>query len=157
MSWSLALRNLCFIILQPGTVVGLVPWLILNGSQHGLPEAYRTHHYLAILVFLLGLLVLLHCVYGFATEGQGTLSPLDPTTALVTSGLYHYSRNPMYLGVMMMLLGEVVLTRSLFLGLYAALVFIGFNLFVAFYEEPRLRKAFPEAFDAYSQQVNRWL
>lgn len=156
--WSLFLRNLLFTALQPGLVVGLFPYLILNRDP---TEIYRGPfgllEYLGILLFVIGAAVLLDCIIRFAIQGQGTLSPADPTRKLVISGMYRYSRNPMYWGVMMMLIAEALFFESSNLWIYAAFIFIAFYLFILIFEEPRLRKDFGEEYEAYRKKVRRWL
>src|SRR5690554_4112307 len=105
--WSLAFRNLLFTLLQPGLVAGLIPYWIL-GSRSGetFNNTLGVFQYLGLFIFAVGLAILIYCIIMFAVEGKGTLSPADPTKKLVVSGLYRFSRNPMYIGVMLMLMGE---------------------------------------------------
>jgi protein-S-isoprenylcysteine O-methyltransferase Ste14 len=93
----------------------------------------------------------------FGKFGKGTLSPLDPARHLVINGLYRYVRNPMYVGVMIILAGEAVWFWSLTLVLYAIVVFVLFNVFIIIYEEPYLRKQFGESYDRYRERVGRWI
>ena len=97
------------------------------------------------------------CIWEFARSGRGTLAPVDPPCELVVGGLYRYVRNPMYLSVTMIVLGELLLTRSRSLLLYWARWFVGVNLFVIGYEEPTLRSRFGAAYERYTQEVGRWL
>ncbi|HEY3403849.1 MAG TPA: isoprenylcysteine carboxylmethyltransferase family protein [Ohtaekwangia sp.] len=161
MKWyqSLALRNVFFAILQPGVVTGLVPYLLVrNDIQQIIQQPFIIHHYLGILIFLPGLVILIHCISKFATEGKGTLSPADPTKQLVIKGLYKYSRNPMYVGVMLLLIGEgVFIWTSSSLWTYVLSVFVAFNLFIVLREEPRLKRDFGSAYDIYRKSVRRWL
>lgn len=155
---SLALRNFFFVVLQPGTVAGLVPYIIAkNEFRNAFSATFRFHHYLGILILLTGLLIMLHCVVKFAVDGLGTLSPADPTKRLVISGLYKFSRNPMYVGIIMILTGEVVLSGSVHLLFYSIGVFILFHLFVKYMEEPRLQKDFGQEYVTYCRTVRRWL
>lgn len=155
---SLLIRSLFFTILQPGVVVGLIPYLLLRfESRAFLPDSWTLWQYAGAAVFFPGLLILLSCIVRFMTEGKGTISPLDPTKRLVIRGLYKYSRNPMYLGVMLALIGEAVFWQSLILAFYAAIVFAAFNLFIILHEEPRLRRDFGGEYEAYLQKVRRWL
>jgi protein-S-isoprenylcysteine O-methyltransferase Ste14 len=105
----------------------------------------------------IGAAVLLHCIWGFAAVGRGTLSPVDPPKKLVVKGLYRYDRNPMYVGVVTILLGEALLLESLALLEYALVGFAAFNLFVILYEEPTLRHQFGESYEHYCRHVGRWL
>ncbi len=155
---SLTLRNLVFVVLQPGIVAGLIPFLIAKNSfKHALSGPFLFHHFLGSIVFLAGAFVMFHCIARFIIDGLGTLSPADPTKRLVISGLYKFSRNPMYIGVMLMLIGEVVFALSGYLLLYSIGIFTLFNLFVAYREEPRLRKDFGEDYEIYCRKVGRWI
>lgn len=118
---------------------------------------FQLQHYTGMLIFLAGLSVMLHCIARFALDGLGTLSPADPTRRLVTSGLYRFSRNPMYAGVMLMLLGEVVFCGEAYLLLYSAGIAVLFNLFIIYREEPRLKKDFGDDYETYRKKVGRWI
>jgi protein-S-isoprenylcysteine O-methyltransferase Ste14 len=155
---SLLLRNLFFTILQPGVVAGLIPYLVIGNqwddvfvSRPGFPQ------YAAVILFATGFIILLNCIYRFASEGRGTLSPLDPTRKLVMKGLYKYSRNPMYIGVILMLIAEAILFRSVTLWIYSAIVFSAFNLFILLHEEPRMRRDFGDVYLDYCRKVRRWI
>jgi protein-S-isoprenylcysteine O-methyltransferase Ste14 len=100
---------------------------------------------------------MINCIVNFAIKGKGTLSPADPTKELVTGGLYRFSRNPMYIGVMMILIGEAIFFQSFSLWIYSLVVFIGFNIFILVHEEPRLRKAFGDDYNNYCRKVRRWI
>ena len=155
---SLLLRNLFFTILQPGVVAGLTPYLLLR-SRWGvlMNPPFTILQYAGILLFAAGLVIMLDCILRFALDGKGTLSPVDPTRELVASGLYRFSRNPMYVGVMMMLLGETVFSQSVYLLVYSLFIFILFNLFIILVEEPRLKRDFGDAYMQYSIKTRRWI
>lgn len=155
---SVFLRNLLFTILLPGIVAGYVPILILgNNAIKTLEGPMPVTRYTGAMIFLAGLTILLNCIYRFAVEGRGTLAPIDKTKNLVTSGLYRYSRNPMYLGVLLILIGEAVFFRSSGLWIYLSCVFIAFNIFIIVIEEPRLKDDFGNQYAAYRNKVRRWL
>jgi protein-S-isoprenylcysteine O-methyltransferase Ste14 len=155
---SLFLRNLIFTILQPGVVAGLVPYLIIRDKiEEILSLPFAWFHFLGILIFTIGLFVTLHCITRFAIDGKGTLSPADPTKKLVVRGLYKYTRNPMYVGVMLMLIGEAIFFASFRLVIYSGLVFSALTIFVIYFEEPRLKRDFGEEYEAYRKQVKRWI
>lgn len=156
--WSLAFRNLLFTLLQPGLVAGLIPYWIL-GSRAGeiFNNPLNSLQYIAILIFAIGTAILIYCITMFAVKGKGTLSPADPTTDLVVSGLYRFSRNPMYIGLLLMLVGEAVFFFSVRLWIYTAFVFIAVNFFVIFHEEPRLKRDFGAEYRQYLKTVRRWL
>lgn len=155
---SLFLRNLFFTLLQPGLVAGAFPYVIAKMEFETVFESpMGVLKVIGLIVCIVGVVITCHCIFKFATEGHGTLSPADPTTRLVIKGLYKYSRNPMYVGVMMILLGECLFTLNLNLLLYSILIFTAFNLFIIYWEEPRLTKDFGEEYITYQKQVRRWI
>lgn len=154
---SLFLRNLFFTILQPGLVAGLIPFLIFQFEGRTLDSNLNLYHFFGGLIFLIGFYVMLNCINRFATEGKGTLSPADQTKELVAGGLYKYSRNPMYVGVLLILIGEGLFFTSINLIAYALVVYAGFDLFIKLVEEPRLKKDFGEDYEAYCEKVRRWI
>jgi protein-S-isoprenylcysteine O-methyltransferase Ste14 len=154
---SLLFRNFIFTVLQPGLVAGVIPYYILRGRSDALEKPLHFHMYAGLLVMGVGLIIMLRCIIQFALEGMGTLSPADPTERLVVRGLYQYSRNPMYVGVTMILIGEAILTQSTSLWIYSAIVFTCFNLFIIFREERRLQRDFGEEYKLYCRRVRRWI
>ena len=155
---SLFLRNLFFTILQPGVVAGLIPYLILrNKVDEPFNGPFNFYKVIGTLFVLIGLVIIFDCIIRFAVQGKGTLSPADPTQKLVIKGLYKFSRNPMYIGVLMILIGEAIFFQSNNLWIYALFIFSMFYLFVLLVEEPRLRRDFGEEYDQYCQKVRRWI
>jgi protein-S-isoprenylcysteine O-methyltransferase Ste14 len=154
MRTALALRSLAFVLLVPGVVAGYVPFLILRGTAPTTPPPTIVLAAASALI-LIGAAVLLRCVWDFFAGG-GTLAPVDPPKVLVVRGLYRYTRNPMYNGVLAVLLGEAWLFRSAALLLYAAIFVLTVHLFVVLYEEPALRSQFGEQYLAYRRSVPRW-
>ncbi len=158
MKGSLFFRNLLFTILQPGIVVGLLPYLLgKHRWAKTLTAEFSQSFHFGILVLSIGSAILAYCIYQLAKDGNGTLSPADPTQNLVIRGLYRYSRNPMYIGVMLILIGESLILSSLVLWAYSLCVFAGFNLFIVFHEEPRLKRDFGLQYEEYCKCVRRWL
>jgi len=137
-------------------LAGYVPGRYFGVSRVDL-ELSRPGHVLGLAMVAAGATLLGACVWEFARSGRGTLSPVDPPRELVVRGLYRHVRNPMYLSVTLLVLGEVLLTGSRDLLVYVATVFVAFNLFVLGYEEPNLRRRFGPAYDAYTREVGRWL
>ena len=152
----LALRALFFVVLLPGTVAGYVPYQLLLASGQSRLPAIDLSTVCAYLLAALGALVLLRCVWDFFAAGKGTLAPVDPPRFLVVRGLYRYTRNPMYNGVLAVLLGEAWLFGSTSLVEYTLVVAVAFHLFVVLYEEPTLETAFEASYRAYRQAVPRW-
>lgn len=156
--FSLFLRNLVFTILQPGVVAALIPYLIVkrSGGHPGL-KFETPVQYVGAFIFVIGATIMIACIARFAVDGRGTLSPADPTRHLVTSGLYRFSRNPMYVGVLLILIGEAIFFKSEWLTVYCCLIFLLFHTFIVFFEERRLKKDFGQDYDEYRQKVRRWI
>jgi protein-S-isoprenylcysteine O-methyltransferase Ste14 len=114
-------------------------------------------NWLALAPCGLGAAILLKCAWDFAVVGLGTPAPIDPPKSLVVSGLYRFVRNPMYVGVALVLFSEALLFSSPRLLDYALLVGTGFFLFVIAYEEPTLRKKFGASYQTYCRAVPRWI
>ena len=147
----LFLRALISFLVLPGIVAFLAPALLVGSI------ATRTLHREGVLVFLVGVLVLLWCVRDFYVAGKGTLAPWDPPRHLVSVGLYRYSRNPMYVGVLLILCGWTFAYRSRPMLIYTGVVAILFHLRVLLYEEPWLARTFPNEWPGYEARVPRWL
>jgi protein-S-isoprenylcysteine O-methyltransferase Ste14 len=149
------LRSALFTILLPGTVLLWVPvWLsTLTGERLELGVA----RWFGLPMVIIGVAGLLWCIWDFGRRGGGTLAPVDPPHLVVRSGLYTVVRNPMYLSVLVVLVGEAVLFQSLRLVGWAVIVAITVHLFVVAYEEPRLRRQFGAPYEAYRRAVARWL
>ena len=152
----LALRSLLWTVLLPGMIAGYIPWRFFGVSQAA-PRFADPLDLLGLFVIATGVAILGACIWEFARRGRGTLSPVDPPKQLVVQGLYRYVRNPMYVGVSSILLGEALLTRSLALLGYWAAFFALANLFVMLYEEPALRSQFGDSYVRYTRDVGRWL
>ncbi len=151
-----ALKTLIFSILVPGSVAGFVPWLLLQGSGGAvllLPSIWMV----GFLPLLLGVGLYLWCAGAFTFIGKGTPAPIDAPKVLVIQGPYQWVRNPMYLAVLSVVIGEAILFRSLLLVEYALLVWLVVHLFVVFVEEPSLRGQFGGSYETYLHTVRRWL
>jgi protein-S-isoprenylcysteine O-methyltransferase Ste14 len=150
-------KTIIFTILVPGSATILAPYLLVSSglAQHRCDIGLLR---LAGFVPLLpGIAVYLWCAGNFAVIGKGTPAPIDPPKVLVQRGLYRLVRNPMYVGILLILAGEAVLLGSLPLAAYAGLLWLAFHLFVVSYEEPFLRKKFGSAYDEYRNHVPRWV
>jgi protein-S-isoprenylcysteine O-methyltransferase Ste14 len=152
----LAMRSLLWTIVCPGTVAAFVPWLYFDVGSRPL-DPFNPARLAGLLFMGAGCALLAACVFEFARSGRGTLSPADPPKHLVVRGLYRHVRNPMYLSVTMILLGELAWTPSVGLAVYWAVWFLAVNLFVLGYEEPTLRRLFGAEYDEYTRRVGRWI
>jgi protein-S-isoprenylcysteine O-methyltransferase Ste14 len=148
------LKTLIFTVLVPGTVAVYVPYRIAR------PSGICGASWLSLsgtIMFVVGALIYLSCAWHFAWTGRGTPAPIDPPKVLIVHGLNRYVRNPMYIGVLMMILGQAAFFGSVEVLYYAAFFLVAVNLFVLFYEEPHLRKQFGASYEEYLRTVPRWL
>ena len=152
----LVLRSLFFLVLFPGTVTGYFPFLILQATGRLQIPGPSPSSIFAVTLAVAGMAVLLKCVWDFFAAGKGTLAPLDPPKHLVVSGVYRFTRNPMYNGVLAVLIGEAWLFTSILLFGYAFIVLVLVHLFVVLYEEPALEANFGKAYQVYRRAVPRW-
>lgn len=150
------LQTLLFTIIVPGTVAGLIPYLIQR-NYDALSLNLDLGRYLGILAIILGIIVYLAAAGAFALIGRGTPAPTHPTEKLVIEGLHRYVRNPMYLGVLNMLLGDALWFRSGLILIYTAFFFAVFNTFVLLYEEPALRRTYGDEYVRYCESTPRWI
>jgi protein-S-isoprenylcysteine O-methyltransferase Ste14 len=149
----LFLKNLLFTVVMPGTVGVYLPLWIARDRQ----VASGPVVVVGCTLLLLGASIYAWCVWDFATFGRGTPAPIDAPKKLVVRGLYRYSRNPMYVGVLTVILGWAVLFRSATVALFVLAVGAVFQTFVMLYEEPHLREAFGNEYEAYRARVGRWI
>ena len=149
------IKTALFTVFVPGVVAGLVPYWIVSFAPGGL--ALGPWRYLGIPLMTLGALGYFWCAWNFAVTGRGTPAPIDPPKRLVTRGLHGYVRNPMYLSVGLVLVGEAAWFEASSVLLYAGAFVVAVNLFVLLYEEPVLRKQFGAAYEEYCRAVPRWI
>lgn len=145
-----------FLILAPGVVAGLIPWFLTNG--YGLLFSSSAVMVTAGSVLVIaGLAVLLHSFARFALEGAGTPAPIAPTERLVVGGAYRYVRNPMYVAVLSIIVGQALLFAHWPLVAYAGVVAITVFTFVKLYEEPTLAHRYGDEYETYRRAVPGWL
>jgi protein-S-isoprenylcysteine O-methyltransferase Ste14 len=148
----IVLRSLISVAILPGLVAGVLPWLIVQ------PVSWPTGVALIGLVpLVLGLGLSAWCVTLFATKGRGTPAPWDAPRRFVALGPYRLVRNPMYLGVGSVMLGESVLFASWPLALYLIALLLVWHAFVVLWEEPSLERTFGDEYRSYLASVPRWL
>ncbi|MEW5768207.1 MAG: isoprenylcysteine carboxylmethyltransferase family protein [bacterium] len=150
---ALLLKNLLFTLVVSGTVAVYVPFLLAENRSPTLGVV----SVIAFALLVMGVAIYAWCVWDFATFGRGTPLPIDAPKKLIVRGLYRYTRNPMYVGVLTVILCWAVMFQSVVLVLYALVVGTLFHLFVVIYEEPHLQRVFGSEYDNYRSQVGRWL
>lgn len=148
------LNTLLFTIFVPGTVAGYIPYRLADRYAN---RASSPLEWIGIAVLVLGAAIYFRCAWEFAVRGLGTPAPIAPTKFLVTTALHRYIRNPMYVGVALVIIGEAALFRSLHVLEYAALMLTVAHTFVVLYEEPTLRRQFGESYEQYRRTVPRWI
>jgi protein-S-isoprenylcysteine O-methyltransferase Ste14 len=138
----------------PTIVAGLVPWLLTRWDADDPPTAIRVLG--AVLIAIGGALVL-ETTARFALQGRGTPAPFAAPDRFVARGSYRVVRNPMYVGVLALIVGQALLLgREVLLG-WAGVAGVLFQLFVVFHEEPELRKRFGAEYEDYRRRVGRWV
>lgn len=149
------IKTAIFTVLVPGTVGAYIPYRMLARAERAWDLG--VFRYLGLIPIALGATVYLWCAWEFSVTGRGTPAPIDPPKALVAHGLYRWVRNPMYVGMLSVVLGEALLFGAPALAGFAAVAFVFFHLFVMLYEEPTLEAKFGEAYARYRRTVPRWI
>jgi protein-S-isoprenylcysteine O-methyltransferase Ste14 len=148
------LKTLVFTVFVPGTVAGYVPWRLRRDAA----AVTGIEEWAAIAIIVIGLAIYLHTAFwGFALIGGGTPAPIAPTKTLVVRGLHRFVRNPMYLGVALIIAGQAWLFHSRHIAIYLACFWAIAHLFVLAYEEPVLRQQFGDEYERYRASVPRWI
>jgi protein-S-isoprenylcysteine O-methyltransferase Ste14 len=141
----------------PGVVAGLVPWLLTDWV---VPRASTTSLIVrgtfAVVAILSALVVLTGAFVRFVREGFGTPAPIAPTERLVIGGMFRFVRNPMYVAVVTILLGQSLLFASTSLLVYTLIVWAAMAAFVRWYEEPVLATRYGLQYDDYRRNVRAW-
>ncbi|MEN6571060.1 MAG: methyltransferase [Anaerolineaceae bacterium] len=147
--------------IAPFVVLIVLPWLILHGEGHTAVQALAGASTLRLaagsIIAAAGLVLFILSVRMFILIGKGTIMPWDPTRHLITGSLYAYVRNPMILGVLILLLGEAVLFGSLWIALLALFFFLVNTVYFRFSEEPGLEKRFGTEYREYRSHVHMWI
>jgi protein-S-isoprenylcysteine O-methyltransferase Ste14 len=145
--------SLAFLLFAPGVVAGLIPWLLTDWEAETWWTPLRL---LGGLMIGAGLAVLLEAFARFALEGIGTPAPVAPTERLVAGGTYRYVRNPMYLAVGALIVGQALVLGQAGLLVYAAAFGAAVAAFVHGYEEPVLAQRFGPEYEGYRRAVPAW-
>lgn len=137
----------------------VLPYIFIRANQiYNLPILLSSlSRLLGIILLLLGSTIWLYCIGVFNLIGKGTPVPTDPPKKLVNTGIYRLTRNPMYIGALIVFLGYFFVFGHTTLLIYVLLVFLFFHLFVTLYEEPTLKKKFGKIYSDYCKKVPRWI
>jgi protein-S-isoprenylcysteine O-methyltransferase Ste14 len=148
-----AVGSTVFFFVAPCVVAGLVPGWIGSATGSHVPGPIRL---VGVIVGLAGAAALVRCFADFVAA-RGTPAPVAPTETLVVAGLYRYVRNPMYVAILSVVLGQALWWGSAWLLLYGVLAWVVPATFVRFYEEPTLRRQFGDEYTAYREAVPAWI
>jgi protein-S-isoprenylcysteine O-methyltransferase Ste14 len=151
-----ALQSVAFLVVAPGMVAGLLPWLITGWSGSSWDGWRVVGTAVGWFLIAAGSAVLVHAFALFVLQGLGTPAPIAPTRTLVVTGTYRWVRNPMYLAVTAVIVGQALLFASVALGIYAVVVATAFVTFVNLYEQPTLTRQFRADYEAYLRTVPGW-
>lgn len=151
------LGSAIFLVIAPGFVAGVVPYWISGWRTEPPFLGLGPVRIAGAVLAGIGAIVLLDSFVRFAIQGVGTPAPVFPTRHLVATGLYRYVRNPMYVAVVSLILGQGLLFANLRLIEYGVAVWVLAHLFVVGYEEPTLRRTFGAEYDEFTCHVPRWI
>ena len=150
------LGSLAFFVLAPGTVAGVVPYWLTRWRVEPPFLGLASLRVAGALFVGAGLASVVESFLRFALVGIGTPAPVAPTRHLVVSGQYRHVRNPMYVAVVAMIVGQVLILGSATLVQYAVGVWLAFHAFVLGYEESTLATRFGASYAEYRRHVRRW-
>jgi protein-S-isoprenylcysteine O-methyltransferase Ste14 len=151
-----AFGSIAFGILVPGAVAGLVPYLLTGWEPSTDASPWAELRFLGAVPIAAGLVALIWSFARFVGEGTGTPAPVAPTEQVVVGGIYRWVRNPMYLSVTAIILGQALLFLSTILVAYAVGFMAVVFAFVRLYEEPTLRRQFGPGYERYLESVPGW-
>jgi protein-S-isoprenylcysteine O-methyltransferase Ste14 len=153
--WKAAAGSAVFFVVAPVLVAGLIPWGLTHWQVRA--EWAAPLRIAGLVLVAAGAVVLVSAFARFVVEGLGTPAPIAPTEHLVVGGLYRYVRNPMYLAVLAVIVGQALWFGDPVLFGYAAVAWLAFAAFVVGYEQPRLFEQFGEEYAAYRKAVRAWI
>ena len=151
------LGSAVFFVVAPCTLAGLIPWLMTGWLLQPPFFGLEMTRGIGATMILAGVPGLIDAFARFALQGLGTPAPIAPPRNLVVTGLYRYVRNPIYVAVVAIILGQAVLMGDGRLIFYGALLWLSFHFFVVVYEEPTLEQTFGGEYEAFRAAVPRWI
>jgi protein-S-isoprenylcysteine O-methyltransferase Ste14 len=151
------LGSALFFVVAPGVLAALIPWSITHWEFRPPFLDLQATRAVGMLLILAGLPGLIDSFARFALQGLGTPAPVAPPQNLVVTGLYRYVRNPIYVAVVAVILGQGILFGDWRLLTYGALLWLAFHGFVLAYEEPVLAESFGAQYEEFRANVPRWI
>lgn len=150
-------KTVVFSLVVPGTVAGVIPQALVRTDRPRLPLPTPIARIVGSITILVGITIYILTAWRFIDEGRGTPAPSDEPEELVTEGIYRHVRNPMYVGVLLIVLGQGLWYRSLLAVWWAAGCWLGFHNRIVLWEEPHLLEKHGKEYEEYSATVPRWL
>ena len=154
---SAVLGSALFFVVAPCVLAGLIPWSMTRWEFRPAFFGLEGARSVGVLLILVGLPGLVDSFARFALQGLGTPAPVAPTKNLVVTGLYRHVRNPIYLAVVAIILGQAMLFGDWRLVVLGALFWLAFHLFVVAYAEPTLQHTFGSRDEPYRGNFRRWV
>jgi protein-S-isoprenylcysteine O-methyltransferase Ste14 len=145
-----------FFAAAPAIVAGVIPWSLTHWRAGEPYPGTIAIECLGALMIAIGTITLVDAFVRFVTEGLGTPAPVAPTEQLVVGGLYRHVRNPMYIAVIAIVIGQALVRGRPILFAYAAAIGFAMATFVRGYEEPALARQFGDEYERYRREVPRW-
>jgi protein-S-isoprenylcysteine O-methyltransferase Ste14 len=154
---SAVLGSALFFVVAPFVLAGLIPWQMTGWEFRPAFLGLEVTRAIGVLLILIGLPGLIDSFARFALQGIGTPAPIAPPQNLVVTGLYRYVRNPMYVAVVAVILGQGILFGDWRLLIYGGIMWLAFHAFVLAYEEPVLAESFGAHYEDFRANVPRWI
>ena len=151
-----AVGSAVFFLVGPGIVAGLIPWWLTGWRVREPVPYWAPMRVLGVILLAAGLFALVQAFVRFVVEGLGTPAPIAAPERLVVGGLYRYVRNPMYVAVLTVIVGQALILGQLVLLPYAAAFWVITAAFVRWYEEPALTRRLGADYEAYRRAVPAW-
>ncbi|HWR53119.1 MAG TPA: isoprenylcysteine carboxylmethyltransferase family protein [Bryobacteraceae bacterium] len=153
---ALAILGTVLFLIAPATVAVLVPFWISRWRVQTPLLGLAVFRVIGALLAGAGVCILLESYARFALQGLGTPAPVFPTRRLVVTGLYRHVRNPIYLALVSMIIGQGLVFGSPRVLAYGVFVWLACHVFVVAHEEPALRRTFGHEYETFRANVPRW-
>ena len=151
------LGSALFFVIAPLVLAGFVPWWVTHWEFRPAFFGVDLTRILGGILIIVGVPGLVDSFARFALDGLGTPAPIAPPQKLVVTGLYRYVRNPIYIAVVAVILGQGLLFGDWHVLWYGALLWLSFHAFVVMYEEPTLKETFGTDYESFRTNVPRWI
>ena len=151
------LGSALFFVIAPLVLAGFVPWWVTQWEFRSAFFGVDLTRILGGILIIVGVPGVVDSFARFALEGLGTPAPIAPPQKLVVTGLYRYVRNPIYIAVVAVILGQALLIGDLRLLWYGALLWLFFHVVVVVSEEPTLKQTFGTEYESFRTNVPRWI